>query len=186
MKPIVIDHFSRRKEFIQMLAERGAKIGAEIGTDHGQYAQQLCEGIPGLRLDCVDPWKAYTEGKEAHTQEEMDQIYEEAGERLKSYDVGFLRMDSMDALEAVSDNTLDFVFIDGNHSYENTFEDITEWTKKVKPGGIVAGHDYKVDKERNYGVIEAVQKYTEDNHIAPWFILHAGGKLIDCWMFIKQ
>ena len=56
MNQLVIDHFSRRKEFIQMLAERGVKWGVEVGTDHGKYAQQLLSGIPGLHLECVDPW----------------------------------------------------------------------------------------------------------------------------------
>ena len=65
-------------------------------------------------------------------------------------------------------------------------EDIEKWSKKVKPGGIIAGHDYKVDPVNNYGVIEAVQKYTKDNNINPWFILHAGGSFVDCWMYIKQ
>lgn len=169
-----------------MLAERGVKYGVEVGTDHGKYAQQLCEGIPGLSLYCVDPWVPYKEGDEVHDQEEMDNIYNEAQQRLEPYDVLFHKRTSMDAVKLFDDNFQDFVFIDGNHSYENVLEDITEWTKKVKPGGIVAGHDYKVDTVNDYGVIEAVEKYTKDNHICPWFILHAGGALVDCWMFIKQ
>lgn len=186
MKPIVIDHFSRRREFIQMLAERGAKYGVEVGTDHGQYAQQLCEGIPGLRLECVDPWVAYTEGNKVHSQEEVRQIYLEALERLKPYDVGFFPMTSMEAVKDFVDNSLDFVFVDGNHEYDYVLEDMTEWYKKLKPGGIMAGHDYKVDPINKYGVIEAVKKFTDDNHISPWFILHAGGRLVDCWLIIKQ
>lgn len=186
MKPIVLDHFSRRKEFIQMLKERGAKFGVEVGTDHGQYAQQLCEGIPDLNLTCVDPWMAYTEGDKVHTQEEVDKIYEEAKSRLKPYKAHLLRETSMESVEKLMDNEIDFVFIDANHEYKHVLEDITEWTKKVKPGGIVAGHDYVEDKVNNYGVIEAVQEYTKENNIAPLFILHGGGRLTDCWMFIKQ
>ena len=168
-----------------MLAERGASVGAEIGTDHGKYAQQLLAGIPGLKLYCVDPWAAYTEGNEVHTQEEVDQIYEEAKARTASYNCEIVRETSMEAVKRCPDNSLDFVFVDGNHDFEHCYEDIVEWTKKVKPGGIVCGHDYKVDPVNNYGVIEAVEKYTKENHVAPWFILHAGGKLVDCWMFIK-
>lgn len=186
MNPITINHFGRRKEFIQMLKERGAKIGAEIGTDHGQYAQQLCDGIPGLTLYCIDPWVAYTEGDEIHSQEEVDKIKAEAIERLGNHEAVILPTTSMEAVSNFSNDILDFVFIDGNHDYEHVLEDITEWTKKVKPGGIVAGHDYKVDPVNNYGVIEAIQQYTKDNHIAPWFILHAGGTFVDCWMFIKS
>ena len=186
MKPIIINHFNRRKEFIEMLRERGAKCGAEVGTDRGEYAKNLCAGIPNLKLYCVDPWLAYTEGEDIHTQEEMDQIYGEAKQKLKYYDVSFYKKTSADCLRLIPDGFLDFVFIDVNHEYESVLEEVTGWTKKVKPGGIVCGHDYKEDKVRKYGVIEAINKYTEDNRVAPWFILHAGGRFNDCWMFIKQ
>ena len=169
-----------------MLAERGAKYGVEVGTDHGKYAEQLLVGIPGLVLWCVDPYLAYTEGDEVHTQEEVDQIYLQAQERIKNKTAVILKVTSMDALSAFKDNSLDFVFIDGNHSYDFVKEDIREWTKKVKPGGIVAGHDYKVDPVNDYGVIEAVNEYVEENNISPLFILHKGGALVDCWCFIKQ
>jgi predicted O-methyltransferase YrrM len=186
MNPITINHFNRRKEFIQMLAKRGAKIGVEVGTDHGKYAQQLCEGIPGLFLSCVDPWTPYTEGNEVHDEVEIEQIYQEAIKRLEPYNGQIFRKTSMEAVKAFLDNSLDFVFIDGNHSYEYVKEDIREWTKKVKPGGIIAGHDYKEDSVNNYGVIQAVNEYVEENNIDPLFILHTGGSFVDCWMFIKQ
>ena len=169
-----------------MLAVRGARFGAEIGTDHGQYAGQLCQGIPGLKLCCVDPWVAYTEGGEIHTQKEMDEIYTEAFKRLSPYACIIERSTSMEAVERWSNDTLDFVFIDGNHEFPFVYEDIVEWTKKVRPGGIIAGHDYTEDPVRKYGVIEAVRKYTEENNIAPWFVFYGGGRLSPCWMFIKQ
>lgn len=168
-----------------MLKDRGAKVGVEIGTDHGQYAQQLCEGIPGLKLYCVDPYLAYQEGEEVHTQEDMEQIYKEAKDRLTPYDCKILRTDSVGALWDFQENSIDFVFIDGNHEIDHVYEDIYQWTKVVKLGGIVAGHDYKKDEIRKYGVIEAINNYTKNYNINPWFVLHAGGKLTDCWMFIK-
>lgn len=186
MKPLVINHVNRRREFIEMLRERGATIGVEVGTDHGGYAKQLCEGIPGLKLACIDPYTAYTEGNEVHTQEEVDGIYKEAEARLAPYDAVIVRMTSMEAVKFYEDDVLDFVFIDGNHSYNYVLEDITEWYKKVKPGGIIAGHDYTEDPINDYGVIEAVNKFVQDNHIAPLFILSVGGSYADCWMIIKQ
>lgn len=192
MKPVILNHFSRRREFIEMLRERGGGIpgymlGVEIGTDHGQYAEQLLQGIPNLQLNCIDPWLPYKEGDEVHDEEDVNRIYEEAKNRLFPYpNCGIIRKTSMEAVKQFEDNFLDFVFIDANHSYKYVLEDITKWTEKVKPGGIVAGHDYKEDEVNDYGVIKAVQHYTTDNHVAPWFILHAGGSLVDCWMFIKQ
>ncbi len=169
-----------------MLKERDVKLGVEVGTDHGQYAEQICRSIPDLKLTCVDPWVPYTEGKDIHTQEEMDKIYKEAQDRLTKYNTKFMKMTSMEAVRYVPYSSLDFVFIDGNHSFEHAYEDIAEWTEKVKHGGIVCGHDYKADPERNYGVIEAVDKYVAEKNISPLFILKGGGRLVDCWMFIKQ
>lgn len=186
MNPITINHFSRRKEMIEMLKERGVKIGVEVGTDHGKYAEQLLVGIPGLTLYCVDPWSPYVEGEISHDAVEMEHIYEEAKRRVTPYNGQLVRKTSMEAVRTFDNDTLDFVFIDGNHSYDYVLEDITEWYEKVKPGGIIYGHDYKVDPVNDYGVIEAVEKFTMDNHICPWFILHAGGRLVDCWMIIKQ
>ncbi len=183
---LTIDHFSRRKELIQMLKERGVKRGVEVGTDHGQYAEQICKAIPDLKLTCVDPWVPYTEGAEVHDQPEMDKIYKEAQDRLTKYDTRFMKMTSMEAVKSIPDNWLDFVFIDGNHDTYHVFEDITEWTKKVKPGGIVCGHDYKEDQGRNYGVIEAVDRYVEDNNVSPLFVLKGGGNFSPCWLFFKQ
>ncbi len=50
----------------------------------------------------------------------------------------------MDALEDFEDNSLDFVYIDGDHNFKHISEDIYEWTKKVRSGGIVSGHDYLI------------------------------------------
>lgn len=186
MNPIIIDNFSRRKEFIQMLAERGAKYGAEIGTDHGQYAQQLCKGIPGLKLYCIDPWTPYTEGDEVHDEANVEEIYQQAKSRLAPYNCQIIRDTSMNAVKNCADNSFDFVFVDGNHEYKYVKEDITEWYKKVKPGGIIAGHDYKEDPTRSYGVIQAVKEFTQENHISPWFVFKGGGRLVPCWMIIKQ
>lgn len=177
-----------------MLRERGAKNGVEVGTDHGQYAEVLCEGIPGLNITCVDPWIAYTEGEETKNQTEVDAIYEEAKKRLVPYNSTIMRMTSMEAVKVIPDESLDFVFIDGNHEYSYVLEDITEWTKKVKYGGVVAGHDYTDNAERKYGVIKAVNQYVEENHIAPLFIMHVPpyipkrnkGNMVDCFMFFKQ
>ena len=186
MRKIILDRFSRRNAFIQMLRERDVKIGVEVGTDHGQYAQQLLEGIPGLKLCCVDPWTPYTEGNQVHDEKEMEEIYQEALRRTEKYKCSLVRMTSMQAVTTFQDNSLDFVFVDGNHDYEHCKEDLREWYKKVKPGGIIAGHDYKVDPINNYGVIEAVNEFVEENNISPLFIMHAGGSLVDCWMIIKQ
>ncbi len=57
--------------------------------------------------------------------------------------------------DAFEDQSLDFVFIDADHIFTRCFADINSWLPKIKPGGIIAGHDYC---KEHPGVIEAVDK----------------------------
>jgi hypothetical protein len=63
---------------------------------------------------------------------------------------------------------IDFVYIDGNHSFKATIHDIVNWGKKVKRGGIIAGHDY--DKKYK-GVRNAVNAYVAAYEIKDWYLL---------------
>jgi len=72
------------------------------------------------------------------------------------------------------DESLDFVFIDGNHDYDSIKLDINSWYPKVKKGGILAGHDYS---EKAFpGVVQAVKEFFNDNY-----------EITDsyCWVFKK-
>ena len=62
-------------------------------------------------------------------------------------------MTTTDAAKQVDDGSLDMVFIDAGHDYDSVREDIANWLPKVRPGGIVAGHDYQ---QRFPGVQRAV------------------------------
>lgn len=187
--PILLNHFGRKARVLEMFRECDFKVGAEIGTDTGLYAREICEKVPGVKLFCIDPWLAYTEADVVKDQDTADQLYQDTIKRLSPYDCEILRKTSMEAVKDFQDNSLDFVFIDGNHEYSFVLEDIQEWTKKVKPGGIVYGHDYTPSTEKKYGIIEAIQKYTKDNDLE-WFVLHVPGRkdkasFVDCYMFIK-
>src|SRR5689334_12122292 len=115
--PIRLNHFGRKSTLIQMFRELGFTKGVEIGTDNGDYAKYLGAGIPGLKLYCIDPWKPYTEGDEVKTQKDMDDSYHWAFSRTRFFDCELLRSTSMEAIIRFEDNSLDFVFIDGNHEY---------------------------------------------------------------------
>jgi len=192
--PIILNHFSRKGKIIELFNELNFRRGVEVGTDTGRYAKDLCEGLANLKLTTIDPFLPYTEGDEIKDEQRSEAIYLEAVERLKNFNCEVVRKTSMEAIKDFEDNSLDFVFIDGNHEYEYVLEDITEWSRKVKVGGIVYGHDYTENKNRKYGVIEAVNKYVSDNNINPWFVLHTPshnkpikrGNFVDCWLFIKK
>jgi predicted O-methyltransferase YrrM len=58
------------------------------------------------------------------------------------------------AAEQFADNSVDFVFIDADHTYESVKKDIVSWLPKVKPSGIISGHDYLC----GHGVADAVKE----------------------------
>jgi hypothetical protein len=54
----------------------------------------------------------------------------------------FIHAPSTDAAKHFADKSLDLIFIDADHSAKAVFEDLEAWEPKVKPGGVLAGHDY--------------------------------------------
>jgi hypothetical protein len=170
----------RREKMGEMFAGWGFKVGAEIGTHVGIFAKRLCAANPGLKLYCIDPYIVYPEYLEFFEQSEMDAHFEEARERLAPYDVTFIRKTSMEAVKDFEDNSLDFVYIDGNHQLPYVISDLFHWNKKIRPGGILSGHDYGVFSDRwkkykpNFHVIEAVDCFVHTYKINPWFLLARG------------
>lgn len=196
--PIEIPNAGRDSIAI-VLNELGFKKGVEIGTEQGLYAEVLCKAIPGLDLTCVDAWLAYEGYRETITQEHVDRLYYNACVRLAPYNVKIIKGLSMDIVHTFPDESLDFVYIDANHTYEHVTQDVTEWAKKVRPGGIVFGHDYikKTIREgkpsQNNGVVPALHDYTKKMGINPWFVVGAKnakkGHIRDksrSWLFIKE
>lgn len=184
-----------RLDMMKLFNDLGFKVGVEIGTERGVFAKSICNQIPGVQLTCVDPWLAYKGYREHVSQERLDGFYEETKERLADYDVTLIRKFSTDAVEDFEDNSLDFVYIDGNHEYRHTVNDIALWTPKVKIGGIVAGHDYIKRKNPDYlmGVVPAVDGYVDAYGIKPLFIFGRKnapeGEKRDrnrSWMFVKE
>lgn len=152
-----------KEELVKVIKESGVKRGAEVGVAAGAFSLMLCEAIPDLKLFCIDPWIGYDGNRRGGSDKRHSRNYQTTRERLSSYDATLMRMKSMQAVSVFADEALDFVFIDGNHDYAFVKEDIEEWSKKVKSGGIVACHDYYHFK--NSGVVEAVDEYTNYHRI---------------------
>ena len=161
-------------------------IGAEIGVFTGELSKRLlmCDG---LVLYMVDSWKGAGEDyagdsgdwHSSLSQDQQDSYFELtkdkvsfAGDRAR-----IIRTNSVDAARGVPDESLDFVFIDADHSYEGCKVDIEAWWPKVKPGGLLSGHDYENDNFPKFGVTRAVNEFSESTGLEyslgdnfTWFI----------------
>jgi len=170
--PVEIPNFGR-DNMAELFAELGFKMGAEIGVCDGAYSEILCKANPNAHIYGVDPFVPYKEYRDYVNRKTIDTYHQKAIDRLKQYpNYKLIEKFSMEALFDFADNSLDFVYIDANHDFVHVAEDLTYWYKKVKPGGIISGHDYYRHKGPTLiHVYEAVNGFTQAHHIKPWFIL---------------
>ena len=170
-----------RTELAKYFAKLGFTKGAEIGVYLGYYSGVLLDNIPDLELLCVDSWDKHTWRERA---------YPVAVEVLSRYaGAKILRGSSMNIVKTVLSESLDFVFIDADHSYQSVKNDIQEWSKKVRHGGIVSGHDYLLGRQ-TVQVIQAVDEYIKENNLTLLLTEHDRKNPYKddrqpCWYFIK-
>ena len=176
-----------RDHFAEWLGQAGFMSGAEIGVERGLYSDVLLSANPEMTLYMVDPWAAYSGYRDHVSQEKFDRFFKETQERTKKYShAEIIRKYSMDAVKTFPDNSLDFVYIDANHEFLNITQDIFFWEKKVRHGGIVAGHDFRRNSHNGYinHVKDVVQAWTYTHSIKPWFI--TSGDKSPSWFWIKK
>jgi len=175
--PIEIPN-QNRYDLASLFNEVGFKVGAEIGVERAVYSKALCRRIRGVKLYCIDFWETYfrvhKDLKRKHPKfKRCDEFYEISKKRLEQYDARLIRKSSMEAVKDFKSNSLDFVYIDANHEFKHVVDDISEWVKIVRPGGIISGHDYcrRTDWRYLCQVVEAVNGYTQAYQIKPWFVM---------------
>lgn len=167
--------------------------GAEIGTLKGEFSQTMFRYIPGLHLFCVDPYESYSGYREHRSVGELSEYEIEAIERLKGQQVSFVKKYSVPASEMFKRNSLDFVYIDANHAFRHVVDDVDSWYKKVKHGGIIAGHDFLRHRaSAGLHVVQAVIAFCDSYEIKPLFVLGRKTALLGekrdrfrSWFFIK-
>ncbi len=138
-----------RDELPALLNARGLTgKGVEIGVKTGLYSNELLTYWKGEELISIDPWlsapaEEYVDRSNV-SQDEFEDYYRQTRERLEPHGSRstIWRMTSVEAAPRVPDHSLDFVYIDARHDYDSVLEDLAYWCSKVKPGGILAGHDY--------------------------------------------
>ena len=167
-KPYVLKDV-HREELYQLFAELGYRVGCEIGLARGKNAQKMFEYIPNLKLFAVDAYKEHPQCsyKATAISRNMDDLYhasvkKQAYNRMQGKNAIIIEKFSEDAVRDIPDNSLDFVYIDGDHSYDFVILDMILWGRKVRKGGIISGHDYYDDKNkssRRAKVTQAVNDY---------------------------
>lgn len=120
---------------------RGMCNMVEIGCAYGESSEIFSECF--VNVFCIDPWEwsLLAEAAFDKVQKRHDNIV-----KLKGFDTDFVKR--------VPDGSLDFVYLDGPHTYEEVTLELVQWVPKIKKGGFIGGHDYL----EPWGVVQAVNE----------------------------
>ncbi|UWQ81928.1 class I SAM-dependent methyltransferase (plasmid) [Leisingera sp. S132] len=152
-----------RASVIQQVRKRGE--GVEIGVHEGAFSERLLEVAQPKKLTLIDPW-AYDGtrsgalyGGKGMSQEMMDarhgRVLKRFAPQIARGRIEVLRMESQAALARFADGSLDFAYIDGDHSYAAVKADLEGWLVKLRPGGLLIADDYRNASWWGDGVIRA-------------------------------
>ena len=159
IRNIEIRRLPLRPSFIELRKLKGKaplRI-AEIGVHLGENAAIICRNFKIEKLYLIDPYLSYFEYKDFGLSgnvlaADLQNAKREAHKKLDCYSfVQFIEKKSADAAKEIPSNSLDIIYIDGNHTYDFVDEEINLYLPKLKKGGILAGHNWD-----RFGVIDAV------------------------------
>lgn len=157
-----------RVELGELLNRRGLLgCAVEVGVKRGEFSAELLGSWRGRHLISVDPWSTtdpddYVDVANVE-QAEHDAFLRETTERLAPFSgrSTIWRQTGDEAAERIPHHSLDLVYLDARHDRESVARDLDAWTDKVRPGGVIAGHDYLdgVLPEGDFGVRSAVDEH---------------------------
>lgn len=163
--------YKNREDFLELIDKLDLKIGCEIGVYKGDFSIKILEKTNLSHLYLIDPWKHIDTYNDVsnHDNYEFELLYQEVKNKVSKYDdrVSIIRELSENAVNNFKDNSLDFIYLDADHSYEASKKDIEMWYNKVKPGGIFSGHDYLNGSlpQGEFGVKRAIDDFTQKNNL---------------------
>ena len=154
---------------------RFVEVGSWKGKSSAYMAVEIANSNKDIEFYCIDTW----EGSVEHDgMKELPQLYNIFLDNMKPVEEYYfpLKISSLDACKKFKDNSLDFVFLDASHEYEDIKKDIKAWLPKIKSGGILAGHDYYNEGPDWFpGVKRAVKEMLDEFDCSE-----------DCWIYYKK
>jgi hypothetical protein len=132
-------------------------IVAELGVNKGDFSQKILELNQPQKLHLIDLW-----GTERYHAGLRIKVEERFSKEISNESVIIHQGFSTDFADHFPNSYFDWIYIDTDHSYQTTKNELLLYKDKIKPGGIIAGHDFakgNMVKQLRYGVIEAVYEF---------------------------
>lgn len=168
------------------------EIGSLFGKSASFMGVEIKNSNKKITLDCVDYWDergvpelnivnntefGFDKCGYNYVNHGKDIIFEVFNKNIESAGIKDIvttrRMSSQEAYKLYENDSLDFIFIDGDHSYQGVYNDIKNWLPKLKRGKTIAGHDYHWNEIRK----AVVDFFGNENDIKVSKI---------SWMYIKK
>jgi len=152
-------------------------IGAEVGVWEGRNAKSLLKRLNLEKLYLIDPYRLYNE-----TWRDKDMLRrakEASRKRVAKYTAAeWIYKTSAEAAKSIRKGSLDFAYIDGDHSYKAVLRDLADYYSLIKRGGLLVGDDWA-----NVEVASAVFDFCRKNRLKCETM--ANGGLDAEWMIRK-
>lgn len=172
-------------ELPELINQLGPSItGLELGVWYGSNMGFLLDNCPNIEiLHGIDPYEPYQDWNRFIDKDMMDAAYNSATFILEQFKTRKWYLWTQPSAEIAANaetfklDNLDFIFIDGDHSYERCYEDLNLWYDNVRSGGLFSGHDFSLP-----GVNKALLQFRQERNINGFF------KVIpnDVWYWIKD
>jgi hypothetical protein len=154
-----------RTRLLHQMPKNG--VVAELGVARGEFSAKILSIMNPNKLYLIDIWDS-----DRYDEECMNTVQNRFDDEIQQGDVEIVRQKSKKAMESFEDNTLDWVYLDTDHSYsqvskelglcESKTKELELCESKTKENGMIAGHDYCLGNPSggvSYGVIEAVHEF---------------------------
>jgi len=175
---------------------KGKIIGVELGVYEGKHSSLMLSQHKNLFLNCIDMWELWNKNDKNYPadynsgvrkiMEDIDKaknVYQSAMKILSPYHgrVRVIKSDTVEAAKEFKDGSIDFVYIDGDHTFSGCLADIEAWYPKLNSTGIMAGHDYMRMRD-DRGVYRAVNHFAKLNDLS---VIPNGRKKLGggCWLY---
>ncbi len=160
-----------RRSMLEKMPKAGICI--EIGVWRGEFSSILIEKLAPKHLYLIDPWAVQNDDAGgaslagAQDVDKMNRIHNQVAakfaDEIAAGSVSIIRDFSVPALSAFDDESIDFAYIDGDHSFEGVLSDLDALLPKLKVGGVAMLDDYHQKGWWGDGVIRALNVFVGKN-----------------------
>jgi len=152
------------RDMVEQLEDESliVEIGSFKGKSSAFMAVEIANSGKKIKFDCIDPMKLlshYATSAKNNPQEWEGYSADEFHRRLEPVKdfYNLHQMTSDEAVKLYENNSIDFLMIDGDHSYDAVKKDIINWLPKMRPGGLIVGDDAFVPD-----IVRAAQDATKE------------------------